>query len=463
MAICVLKLAGMEEQIMENKKGNAAALLPILIFLVLYLGSGIYFEYINPVEGGMGFYIMSVVVSFVIALIVALGQNRQLTFDEKIHLCAQGIGDDNITIMLFIFLVAGAFSGIASASGGASSTAYMLLSIIPVEFAVPGIFIIACLISMAMGTSVGTITVLAPIAVAIAESTGHNLALCIGTVVGGAMFGDNLSFISDTTIAATKTQGVAMKDKFRANFKIALPAAAVTLVVLMLFSMNKGVASFDIESFNVLQTLPYFVVLVAAILGVNVFIALCGGTVLFFLVGLGTGSLTVASAFSAMGEGTNGMFETMVVAILVAAIAALIKENGGFDAILSFIKKSFHGLKGGMLGVGLLVLLMDIATANNTVAIVIAGPIAKNVSEDYGIEPRQTASLLDTFSCIGQGIIPYGAQLLIASGIAGISSLKIMPYLFYQFALLIAIILFIAFYKGAKFENDELPHPAVTK
>lgn len=441
---------------MEKKKANGFALIPILVFLVLYLGSGIYFEYINPVEGGMGFYIMSVVVSFVIALIVALVQNKELTFDEKIHVCATGIGDDNITIMIFIFLVAGAFSGIASASGGASSTAYMLLSIIPVQFAIPGIFLIACLISMAMGTSCGTITVLAPIALAIAESTGLNLALCIGTVVGGSMFGDNLSFVSDTTIAATKTQGVPMQAKFKANFKIALPAAAVTLVILMIMSFNSGVADFSVDSFNIIQTIPYFVVLIAAICGVNVFVALVGGTVLFFIIGLLTKSLTIATAFSAMGDGTTGMFETLVVAILVAAIGALIKENGGFEAILALIKKSFKGTKGGMLGVGLLVLLMDIATANNTVAIVVAAPIAKDISKDYKIPARQTASLLDTFSCIGQGLIPYGAQLLIAAGIAGISTLKIMPFLFYQFALLLSVLFFIATYKIGKEEEDHM-------
>lgn len=436
------------EVFMENKKGNPFALLPIIVFLVLYLGSGIYFEYINPVEGGMGFYIMSVVVSFVFALIVALLQCKGKTFDEKIHICAQGIGDDNITIMIFIFLVAGGFSGIASASGGASSTAYMLLSIIPVKFAIPGIFIIACLISMAMGTSCGTITVLAPIAVAISASTGLNLPLCIGTVVGGSMFGDNLSFVSDTTIAATKTQGVPMQDKFKANFKIALPAALGTLIVLIVLSAKSGAATYDVQSFNVIQTLPYFAVLIAAIAGMNVFVALCGGVVLFFITGALTGSLTVASAFSAMGEGTSGMFETLVVALLVAAIASLIKQNGGFDSILGFINKNFHSRKGGMFGIGLLVLLMDIATANNTVAIVIAAPIAKDISKDYNISPRHTASLLDTFSCIGQGLIPYGAQLLIASGIAGISTIKIMPFLFYQFALLIAVIFSIVCYKS---------------
>ena len=433
-----------------DKKANGKALIPILVFLVLYLGSGIYFEYVNPIEGGMGFYIMSVVVSFVIALIVALVQNKDKTFDEKIHICSQGIGDDNITIMLFIFLVAGAFSGIAKASGGADSTAYMLLSIIPAKFAVPGLFIIACLISMAMGTSVGTITVLVPIAKAVAVTAGLNLPLCVATVVGGAMFGDNLSFVSDTTIAATKTQGCAMKDKFRANFKIALPAALVTLVILIVLSARGGVAEFEVGEFNVIQTLPYFIVLAAAIMGVNVFVALCAGVVLFMLTGLVTGSITFASAFSAMGSGTSGMFETMVVAILVAAIGALIKENGGFAAIIGFINKSFKGTKGGMFGIGILVLLMDIATANNTVAIVLAGPIAKDVAADYDIDAKHSASIMDIFSCIGQGLIPYGAQLLIAAATAEITSIQIMPYLFYQFALTIAVCISIATYKEAK-------------
>ncbi len=435
---------------MEDKKPNGAALIPILVFLILYLGSGIYFEYIKPVEGGMGFYIMSVVVSFVIALIVALIQNKDHTFDEKIHICAQGIGDDNITIMLFIFLVAGAFSGIAKASGGADSTAYMLLSIVPARFAVPGIFLIACLISMAMGTSVGTITVLAPIAMSVANTASLNLPLCVATVVGGAMFGDNLSFVSDTTIAATKTQGCAMKDKFRTNFLIALPAALVTLVILIVMSSKGGVAEFEVGQFNVIQTLPYFIVLIAAIAGINVFVALCGGVILFFITGLFTGTLTIASAFSAMGEGTGGMFETMVVAILVAAIGALIKDNGGFAAIIEFISKSFKGTKGGMFGIGLLVLLMDIATANNTVAIVLSGPIAKDVATKYDIDPKRSASLLDTFSCIGQGIIPYGAQLLVAAAATGITSIQIMPFLFYQFSLLIAVIISIILYKGNK-------------
>ena len=426
---------------METRKPNGKALLPIVVFLILYLGSGIYFEYIRPIEGQMGFYIMSVVVAFSIALIVAFMQNRSLNFDQKIHVCARGIGDDNITIMLFIFLAAGAFGGIAQQAGGAASTANLLLSIIPGQFAIPGLFLIASLISMAMGTSVGTITILVPIARQ-AAITGHlSLALCVGTVVGGAMFGDNLSFISDTTIAATKTQGVKMKDKFRTNFRIALPAALATLAILVVLSIRSGSVPMGDFSYNLIQAIPYFIVLILALLGLNVFIVLGIGIVLFVIAGAMTGMLDYVSAFTSMGTGTSGMFETMIVTILVASIGALIKENGGFESILQFIEKHFSGKRGGMFGISLLTALMDVSTANNTVAIVMAAPIAKDISTHYDIEPKKTASLLDTCSCIMQGLIPYGAQLLIASSLAGISSLQIMPYLFYPYLLAVCVVI----------------------
>lgn len=426
---------------MIEKKPNAKALAPILVFLIFYLGSGIYFEYINPKEGQMGFYVMSVVVAFMLALIVAFIQNPSLSFEKKIHVCAQGIGDDNITMMLFIFLMAGAFSGIAQASGGATSTAYLLLDIIPSNFAIPCLFLIACLISMAMGTSVGTITVLVPIAFQVAASAHLSLPFCIGTVVGGAMFGDNLSFISDTTIAATKTQGVEMRDKFKVNFMIAFPAALGTLVILFILAAQGSAAQFVNKGYNVLQAIPYFLVLIASICGINVFIVLGCGSFLSGIVGIATHSLTISSAFSSMGNGVKGMFETMVVTILVASMGALMKEYGGFEWILQTIKKGFHGRRGGMFGIGLLTALMDVATANNTVAIVMAGPIAKDISEEYNISPKKTASLLDVFSCICQGIIPYGAQLLIASSLAKITSISIIPFLFYQFLLLGFVVL----------------------
>ena len=426
---------------MEKKQANAKALLPILVFLILYLGSGIYFEYIKPQEGQMGFYIMSVVVAFGLALIVAFVQNRKLSFNEKVHVCAQGIGDDNIVIMLFIFLMAGAFSGLASAAGGASSTANLMLSIIPGRFVVPGIFVIACLISMAMGTSVGTITVLVPIAAEVAASTHMSLALIVGTVVGGAMFGDNLSVISDTTIAATRTQGVEMKDKFKVNFKIALPAALITLVILIVYSTQNPAAKLDNYDFNIWLAIPYFIVLILALVGLNVFLELGLGILLFFLIGGAAGTISFSTGFLAMGEGTSGMFETMIVTILVASISALMKEYGGFEAVLAFIRRRAKGKKGGMFGICALTGLMDISTANNTVAIVIAAPIAREISKEFNVEPKKVASLLDTSSCIFQGLIPYGAQILVAAGIAGISSLQIMPFLFYQFLLTICLVI----------------------
>ena len=432
---------------MNDKQPRGIALLPILVFLVIYLGSGIYYEYISPPEGGMGFYIMSVVVAFMIALVVAFIQNPALNFDQKIHACAKGIGDDNITIMLFIFLMAGAFSGIASAAGGAQSTANMLLNVVPHGFEIPGLFIIACIISMAMGTSVGTITVLTPIAFAVAQAAGLNLPMSVAAVVGGSMFGDNLSFISDTTIAATKTQGCDMKDKFKANLWIALPAAAVTLVILIIICLKGESVGLEHYDFNLLQAIPYFAVLVAAIIGINVLVVLGAGTVLFFIIGLITKSLTFDTAFSAMGDGVSGMFETMIVTILVASIGSLMKEYGGFEWILQKVRNRAKGRKGAKVGIGLLGSLMDIATANNTVAIVMAGPIAKDIAEEYDISPKETASLLDIFCCVWQGIIPYGAQLLIAAGLAKITSISIIPFLFYPFLLLVSVLIAIAIKK----------------
>ena len=425
----------------RQKSGNPSGLLPIFLFLVLYLGNGIYFEYLSPDENRMGFYVVSVVLAFSIALIAAFLQNRKRSFEEKIRICAGGIGDENIVIMLFIFLMAGAFSGIAKEAGGAYSTANLLLNVIPGKFAVPGLFIIACLISMAMGTSVGTITVLAPIACEVAKSGGLFLPLCVGIVVGGAMFGDNLSFISDTTIAATKTQGVEMKDKFRANIRVALPASLITLCILLVYAFLKNGAVIGPFDYNLFQAAPYFIVLILSILGINVFVVLMIGILLFAAAGMVTGSLSYASALASMGSGIAGMFETMIVTILVASIASLMRENGGFEAILSLIRSKADSARGGMFGIAFLTAFMDMATANNTVAIVIAAPIAKDISREYGVDPKQTASLLDTCSCIMQGIIPYGAQLLIAAGIAGIASFSLIPFLIYPFVLLVFVVL----------------------
>ena len=329
--------------------------------------------------------------------------------------------------------------------------AYCLLSIIPAQYAVAVLFVVACFVSLAMGTSVGTITLITPIALAVAGASGFSVPLCVASVMGGAMFGDNLSFISDTTIAACNGQGVQMKDKFRVNFGIAFPAALVSLILILVVSMGQVGTPIQNE-YNLIQIIPYLLVLIGGIIGVNVFVVLLLGIVSGSIIMLATGATAATDLLANMGSGAAGMFETTMVAILVSAICALIRVHGGFDALLNGIKKVFKGKKGGQLGMGLLVGAMDIATANNTVAIVMANPIAKEMSEDYGISSKKAASLLDTFSCVFQGIIPYGAQMLVAISTCAtlgyaISAFDIIPLLFYPFLLCLSSLLFILFDK----------------
>ena len=427
-----------------SKKANPAALLPILVFLVLYLGLGLIFEYVLKIP--MGFYSIPIVVIFLIALLVACCQNRALSFDEKLTLMGRGVGDKNIITMLLIFLAAGMFVGVVGRSS-AESVAYFMLSIIPSKFAVAVLFVVSCFVSTAMGTSVGTITLIVPIAIPIAAASGYSLPLCVASVMGGAMFGDNLSFISDTTIAACNGQGCAMKDKFRENFHIAFPAALASLALILVLTLHADVIPAEIPPYNLIQIIPYVLVLIGGIIGINVFIVLLIGIV-SGATGQ-TGILAVKALLENMGSGAAGMFETSMVAILVSAICALIREYGGFEVLLGWIRKAFRGKRGGQIGMGLLVGAMDIATANNTVAIVMANPIAKEMSEEYGITPRKAASILDTFSCIFQGIIPYGAQMLVAISAAhelgyAISAFDIIPNLFYPYLLAVSSFFFIA-------------------
>lgn len=429
------------------QKGNWKALLPIAVFLIMYLGLGILFEYIMKIP--MGFYNVPIVVSFLTALLVACLQNRSLNFDQKLEVMAGAIGDKNIVTMILIFLTAGIFVGVVGRSS-AESVAYFLLSLIPARYAVLVLFVVSAFVSIAMGTSVGTITLITPIAVAVANGSGFNSALCAGTVVGGAMFGDNLSFISDTTIAACNGQGCAMKDKFRANFWIALPAAIVTLLIIYMKTSGIHVKQNLEMEYHLIQIIPYLLVLAGGIIGINVFVVLLLGIASGSVIMLVTGNTAAIDLLSNMGSGASSMFETILVAILVSAIGALIHEYGGFVALLTFIKRVFKSRRGGKLGIGLLVGILDIATANNTVAIVMANPIAKEMAEEYGISPKNTASLLDTFSCISQGIIPYGAQMLVAISAATelgceISAFDIMPNLFYPYMLLLSSLIFIFF------------------
>ena len=377
------------------REGKGIALLPIGVFLVLYLGLGILFEYVMEIP--MGFYNVPIVIAFLAAILVACLQNRALNFDQKLEIMAQGVGDKNIITMLLIFLAAGSFVGVVGRSS-AESVAYCMLSLIPARFSVAVLFIVGCFVSVAMGTSVGTITLLTPIAVAVSTASGFDLAFCVASVMGGAMFGDNLSFISDTTIAACNGQGCEMKDKFRENFWIAFPAAVVTLLLILMLSFQTEIQGHVIQPYHLTQVIPYVLVLIGGIVGINVFVVLLIGIVSGALIMLIGGHTVPVEILKNMGSGVSGMFETCMVAILVAAMCALIREYGGFDALLSWIHRIFRGKKGGQLGMGFLVGTMDIATANNTVAIVMANPIAKEMAEEYGITPRKTASLLDTFS-----------------------------------------------------------------
>ena len=433
------------------KKGNPIALLPIGVFLVIYLGLGLLFEYGMKIP--MGFYNIPIVIAFLVAILVACLQNKAVSFDKKLEIMGEGVGDKNIITMLLIFLCAGAFVGVVGRSS-AQSVAYFMLDIIPPQFAVAVLFVVACFVSTAMGTSVGTITLLTPIAVEVAQAAGYEAALCVGTVVGGAMFGDNLSFISDTTIAACNGQGCAMKDKFKGNFWIALPAALATLVLILVLTLGKVPAAIQ-QDYSLIQIIPYVLVLIGGVIGINVFVVLLAGIASGAVIMLATGQTAATDLLANMGSGASGMFETSMVAILVAALCGLIRVYGGFDALLYFIQQLFKGKKGGQLGIGLLVGTMDIATANNTVAIVMANPIAKEMSEEYGITPQRSACLLDTFSCIFQGVIPYGAQMLVAISACAemgvtLSAFNIMRYLFYPYLLLVSSLVAIYAFDGKK-------------
>ena len=424
---------------------NFKALLPIGVFLMMYLGLGIVFEYIMKIP--MGFYNIPIVAAFLVALLVACIQNPKLKFDDKLEIMAKGVGDKNIITMILIFMTAGIFVGVVGRSS-AESVAYFMLSLIPARFSVPVLFAVSAFVSVAMGTSVGTITLIAPIAVALSNSTSFGLSVCLGAVVGGSMFGDNLSFISDTTIAACNGQGCAMKDKFRENFWIAFPAALATLVILFAQSFGANIGQAIVGEYHLIQIIPYVLVLIGGIIGINVFVVLLTGIGCGSVIMLATGATEATALLANMGSGVSGMFETTMVAILVSAICALISEYGGFEALLDLIKRVFKGKKGGELGMGLLAGVMDIATANNTVAIVMANPIAKEMAENYGISPRKAASLLDTFSCIFQGVIPYGAQMLVAVSTAAglgceVSTFQILPNLIYPYMLLLSSLLFI--------------------
>lgn len=423
---------------MEKKNLGGLALLPIGVFLVLFIGTGIIHN---------DFYSLPAAVGFMIALGVAFVQTEG-SFDEKMKIAARGVADENIITMCLIFLLAGAFSGSVSAAGGVESTVNLALSFMPASISIIGLFVIGCFISISMGTSMGTIASLAPIALGISEKTGFSVALCIGAVVSGAMFGDNLSMISDTTIAAVRTQGCQMRDKFRKNFFIVLPAAITTIVILFFITRGTTINFSGDLDYTVWQVVPYIFVLVTALMGINVFKVLISGTVLSVIVGLSTDAMQFGGVFKAIGEGMSGMYDITVISILVACISEFVKVNGGFSWILKKVHSGIKGYRGAELGIVFLTMLVDFATANNTIAIVIGGPIVKEISDDYGIKADRSASLMDMAASVGQGIIPYGAQLLSAASLTGLASFDIMPYLFYPYLMFVCALVSIAFSKS---------------
>lgn len=431
-----------------SEKANFRALLPMIVFLVLFIGTGIA---LTAAGADMPFYQLSATVAIIPAIVLAILQGKD-DLNKKIGVFLSGVGEINIITMCMIFLLAGGFASVASAIGGVKATVNFGLSLLPPSMILPGLFLIGAFISTAMGTSMGTVAAIAPIAVGVGEQTDIPLALLLGVVMSGAMFGDNLSMISDTTIAATRTQGCDMKDKFRENFKIALPAAILTAILLFLRTKGNDYVMEEALEYSFIRIVPYLVVLIGALAGLNVFMLLVGGTVLSLCIGIAYGDFTLIESFGIMGEGIMGMYDITVISIIVAGLVSLVRQNGGIDWLLYIIRRCIHGPKGAQIGIAALSSVVDCSTANNTVAIVIAGPIAKEIASDYDISPKRTASLLDIFTSVFQGLIPYGAQLLYASAATAtaavsVSSVEIVPFCYYPILLGICALVFIIFEK----------------
>ena len=428
---------------LRKVKANGKALIPFLVFVGVYLLSGIILQVMGK---EMPFYQVPAPIAVFIGIIVAFFMFSG-SIEDKFTSFIRGCGQENIIIMCIIYILAGAFSAVTGAMGGVESAVNLGLTLIPPQFITAGIFIIACFISISIGTSVGTIVALGPIVVGLADNAGLGMALTIAALVGGSMFGDNLSVISDTTIAATRTQNVEMRDKFRLNFKLALPAAILTVILLLIFGRPDTVITSGTYDFNIIKILPYIFVLVVAALGVNVFLVLTGGIVFAGVIGLLYGNFSLLTLANEVYNGFAGMFEIFLLSMLTGGLAYMVTKEGGLQWILEKIKGKIKDKKSAEIGIAALVSLTDMATANNTVAIIIDGPIAKEISREYKVDPRRSASLLDTFSCVFQGMIPYGAQLLIAvSATKGaVSPFQVMPLLWYQQILAVIALLSIYF------------------
>ena len=410
------------------------ALSPLFVFLILYLVTSIIAQ---------DFYKVPIAVAFLVSSVYALLTVKG-SMNERIKIFSKGAGNPTMVLMLAIFILAGAFAASAKTMGAVDSTVNFALKYLPEQFILPGIFLASCFISLSIGTSCGTIAALTPLAVGIAQQSGISVPLMVGLVVGGTYFGDNLSFISDTTIVATQTQGCSMRDKFRVNIRIVAPVAIIMLIIY--YFLGEGISTpTHIGELNFWLVLPYLAVVILAICGVNVLLSLGIGILLTGIIGTTMGTYDVFGWFSAMNEGIMGMSELIIVTILAGGMLEIIRHNGGIDLIIRGLTRNIHSKRGGEMSIAVLTSLVNVCTANNTVAIITTGPIAKDIAKRFRIDPRKSASILDTASCFTQGLLPYGAQVLIAAGLSALNPIAIIPHLLYPMligvALLLAILL----------------------
>lgn len=420
----------------ETKKGNAWALIPLIIFVGMFLGVGI-------ITGD--FTTMPLNVAILVATIVGLVLNRKESFQKKVEIFTKGAGHSNIILMMLIFLLAGAFSQTTEDMGGVKSTVNLGLSLIPENLIIVGLFVICMFVSLSMGTSVGTVAAIAPVGFGLSQATDVSAAITMATVVGGAMFGDNLSMISDTTIAAVRTQKTKMSDKFKVNIKIVLPGAIFTVIVLWFLTNGAQIDASKSYDYDLIKVVPYLFVLILALFGVNVIIVLIGGIILSAIIGLFYGTFDWIRLLSSISKGIIGMEDIAIIALLIGGLVALIQHNGGITWLLNFVRNRVKSKRGAELGIAGLVSVADISTANNTISILMAGPLAKDISDEYGIDPRKSASILDMFASCFQGLLPYSPQLIAAAGVASISPFELVPYAIYPMILGICGLIAIAF------------------
>ena len=423
---------------MSNKKGLLALSPLILLIALIALFTGYSAEESHKDTS------LSLAVAFMISSIYAVAISGGMPIRKRIDTYSRGAGANNLMLMLWIYVLAGAFAASAKAMGAVDATVNLALSLLPASMILPGLFLAACFISLSIGTSVGTIVALVPIAAGLAHSVDANLALTVAIIVGGAYFGDNLSFISDTTVVATQTQGCQMSDKFRVNALIVIPAAIIILIIYGILGAGTK-APTHIDAVQYMKVLPYIVVLVTAIASMNVMAVLTLGSILCGIIGIIDGGYDIFGWFSAMGNGVIGMGELIIIAMMAGGMLEIIRENGGIDFIISKITAHVNSKRGAELSIAALVSMVNICTANNTVAILTVGNISKKIGDKFGVDNRKAASILDTFSCTIQGLIPYGVQMLLAAGLSGLGPLDIIPYLYYPMAIGLAALFAILF------------------